>query len=399
MLASTSVCVGLLIGGAAIAQPGSSPPAFEIADVHASAKSLQPVLISLGLRDGRYELRTATMLDLIRTAYGVDAGKVLGGPNWLEWDRFDVIAKAPPDTPPETLAKMLQQLLADRFKLVVHGEPALGIVVDSVNRKPAANPPGVTASLPLPPPAQFEVAEIRMSKPEEPPAGTIRNGRVDFQNFPLKNLIRLAWDLPEEMLAEAPKWMDSANIDLVAKASTAVVPAGDRPADMGALRVMLRSLLVDRFKLATRFEDRPVNAYTLTAVKPKLQPADPSRRTKCKEGPGADGKDPRLANRVLSRLISCQNVTMAQFVEQFPRLANDYTRIPGLDATGLDGAYDFTLSFSPAGAIQGPEAADPNGALSFPDAISKQLGLKLEMQKRPIPVLVIDHIEQQPTGN
>ena len=60
------------------------------------------------------------MVDLIRTAYGVDADKVLGGPSWLESDRFDVIAKAPPSATPETAKLMLQALLAERFKLVVH---------------------------------------------------------------------------------------------------------------------------------------------------------------------------------------------------------------------------------------------------------------------------------------
>ena len=72
-------------------------------------------------------------------------------------------------------------------------------------------------------------------------------------------------------------------------------------------------------------------------------------------------------------------------------------------------AYDFTLSFSGIGvlqnSLQGPGqpgtggAPDPNGALSLPDAVSKQLGLKLELEKRPAPVLVIDHVERQPTEN
>jgi hypothetical protein len=55
------------------------------------------------------------MVDLIATAYGVDQSYVQGGPNWLERDRFDVIAKAPAGTPPATLKLMLKSLLADRF--------------------------------------------------------------------------------------------------------------------------------------------------------------------------------------------------------------------------------------------------------------------------------------------
>src|SRR4029450_1701608 len=59
------------------------------------------------------------MLDLITMAYGVQAETVVGGPNWLDRDRFDIIAKAPPSTPNDTLKLMLQQLLVERFKLVI----------------------------------------------------------------------------------------------------------------------------------------------------------------------------------------------------------------------------------------------------------------------------------------
>ena len=62
---------------------------------------------------------------------------------------------------------------------------------------------------------------------------------------------------------------------------------------------MLQALLEDRFKLQVHMEDRAVWAYTLIAVNPKLRKADPLSRTRCKEGPGPDGKDPRTANPVL----------------------------------------------------------------------------------------------------
>src|SRR6185295_412163 len=68
----------------------------------------------------RYELRNATMVDLVRTAYGVEPDKVLGGPSWVASDRFDVIAKAPATATPETAKLMLRTLLADRFGLTVH---------------------------------------------------------------------------------------------------------------------------------------------------------------------------------------------------------------------------------------------------------------------------------------
>ena len=60
------------------------------------------------------------MVDLIATAYGEDGEKILGGPSWLDMDRFDIAAKAPANTSPETVKLMLQTLLADRFKLKIH---------------------------------------------------------------------------------------------------------------------------------------------------------------------------------------------------------------------------------------------------------------------------------------
>jgi uncharacterized protein (TIGR03435 family) len=111
-------------------------------------------------------------------------------------------------------------------------------------------------------------------------------------------------------------------------------------------------------------------------------------------------------------------MTMTQFAAQLQTLAGGYIYSPVKDATELEGGWDFTLSFSGAGLVNGgggggrgadappppsggatPTASDPNGALSLFDAISKQLGLKLVKEKRPAPVLVIDHIDEKPTDN
>lgn len=522
-----------------------STPAFETADVHASAHTTNPNPFMTGgvLRGGRYDLRRATMVDLIRIAYGVDPDSVLGGPSWLETDRFDVIAKVPAETSPETIKLMLQALLADRFKLVLHndtkpmpafvltlgkGKPKLKeadgsgntgcqpqqqkpdpgtipyamischnltmeqfarnlrfmagaymtnpvidstglkgswdfdlkwtgraqlgqaggdgisifdavdkqlglkleaqkvpspvLIVDSVNQKPTDNPPGVTQSLPPAPPAEFEVAVIKPSAADgQLMFRVLPSGQVDLQGVPLKMLIAFAWNFEfattNDMIVGAPKFLDSARFDIKAKASVGAStgPTIAPPIDIDDLRLMLRALLADRFKLATHTEDRPVTAYNLVVVKPKLKPADPANRTSFKEGPGADGKDPRNTNPTLSRLVTFQNMTMAQFADVLQKIAPGYIHSPVLDATGLEGAWDFTLSFSGSNLLQGaparggdsgqqppgaaPTASDPNGAVSIFDAVSKQLGLKLEEKKRAVSVLVIDHVEEKPTDN
>jgi uncharacterized protein (TIGR03435 family) len=528
----------IAMSGLAFAQTADKPPAFDLADVHPSAHVMNPYMRGGVLRGGRYNIRTANMVDLVSSAYGVERDKVLGGPSWLETDTFDINAKAPANTPPETVKLMLQGLLTERFQLKVHNDskslpiyalvvgkgkpklkesdgsatsrcqfvpqnmtpPALPsamfscqnrtmqqfaqdihnfagdylsnpvvdqtglkgswdfeikwmprgttapaaaagvehisvfdaadkqlglklqpdkssipvIVVDSVNQKPTANPPGVTASLPPPPPAEFEVAIIKPSPPDaRNTMGRIEHGRVNLENLPLKNMIMVAWDMnADELIADAPKFLDSVHFDVTAKAPT---PEGGQEVDFEDLRLMLQALLKDRFDLKVHMEERPVDGYVLTGAKPKMQKADPSNRTGCKEGPGPDGKDPRIQYPILSRLFYCQNMTMAQFADRLPNLAGGYAHVTVLDQTGLTDAYDFTLSFSAVQLLQGgrgpmpaqpapppgsqPAASDPSGALSLPDAVSKQLGLKLELKKRPMQVLVIDHINEKPTEN
>jgi len=521
----------------------SQSTTFDVADVHASAKSTNRQMGGGSLRGGRYELRNATMLDLITIAYGIEADKVLGGPSWLEFNRYDVIGKAPNNTPQDDLKLMLQALLADRFKLVVHkdskpvpafilslgkGKPKLKeadgsgttgcqaqpsapepgvipinvaschnvtmeafaqilrqiaggyvtspavdqtglkggwdfdvkwtgrgqlaqagadgislfdaidrqlglklepgkvempvIIVDSANDKPTPNPAEVTTSLPAPPPAEFEVADIKPTMPGV--NGTnIRlqpNGRIDVQGATMKMLMQGAWNInSDELMAGGPKWLDTTRWDIVAKAVTAAAPGTPAQFDIDALRLMLRNLLIDRFKIQAHMEERPVTAYVLLAVKPKLQKADPLGRTGWKEGPAPASKDPRETTPILSRLVTCTNMTIAQFADLLPSMASGYLQTPVQDLTGIEGAYDFTLSFSPIGAVRGgglrgggdrggqpgppatgtSNAEDPSGALSLFDALTRQLGLKLEMQKRPLPVLVIDHIEEKPTEN
>jgi uncharacterized protein (TIGR03435 family) len=280
--------------------------------------------------------------------------------------------------------------------------------VDKVNEKPTDNPPDLAERLKIPPPpTEFEVAAL---KPTDPDARMFRSqvqpgGRVNIQGMSLRNLVMQAWNLNlrNDMLVGAPDWMNTDRYDIVAKV------ASSEPVDMEAVWPLVRKLLMDRFQMKTHNEDRPATAYTLVSVKPKMKKADPATRAHIQNG----APDSRAANSALSRVINCQNVTMAQFAAQLQPLAPGYLQSPVTDATGLEGGWDFTLSFSPAGMAQGgggrrggdagtpgvPEASDPGGGISLSDAIEKQLGLKLQQQKRSVSVLVIDHIERKPADN
>ncbi len=301
------------------------------------------------------------------------------------------------------------------LKLELKTAPRPVLIVDSVNEQPTANPPDLETKLPKLPPPQFDVSVIKPSKPDAQFNGRVDGGQVNVTATTLKFLINFAWDLnpnDKEELVGAPGWLDSDHFDIMAKklGDASGSAAQNAPQmDENDLKQMLRGLLRDRFKMQAHMEDRTVTAYNLVAVSPKLKKADPSSRTRCIEGPGPDGKDPRIAFPVLNRLLTCQNMTMAQIGVKLQDLASGYIYNPILDTTGIPGSYDFTLSFSSAdlagGVGGGPAgggatgASDPNGALSLFDALTKEMGLKLEKVRRPAPALVIDHIEEKPTEN
>src|ERR1017187_8868666 len=114
--AGISAC---LLSSAALAQ-SANPASFPAADVHAS-KSNGGFRSSL-LPGGRYQIRNATLVALIRTAWGIDREAVYGGPSWLDDDRFDGIALAPADSSPADRVLMLRGLLSERFGLVIHDD-------------------------------------------------------------------------------------------------------------------------------------------------------------------------------------------------------------------------------------------------------------------------------------
>src|SRR3954452_22639514 len=97
-----------VIGMISVACWAAGGPAFDIADVHVSPRADWVKDVNHAMQGGflardRYQIRRATMLDLIRTAYDIDADKILGGPAWLDYDRYEVVAKAPLGTRAEAL--------------------------------------------------------------------------------------------------------------------------------------------------------------------------------------------------------------------------------------------------------------------------------------------------------
>jgi uncharacterized protein (TIGR03435 family) len=228
------------------------------------------------------------------------------------------------------------------------------------------------------------------------------------------------------MISDMPPWFSKTKWDITGKVNPEAFPKsrdGSPEVSFDDVQLMLRTLLKDRFALQAHSDVKPMDAYVLLPGNPKMKKADPAKRTYCDGRVPAGEKDPRAANPIRVRLMTCENVTMDQFAAQLQNYALDYIKTPVLNSSRLEGSYDLMLNWSTSRAARGFETAsgapttaatpppgstsseaagqpsDPSGAISLPDAVAKQLGLKLEMQKRPVPVLVIDHLEQNPTEN
>ena len=253
------------------------------------------------------------------------------------------------------------------------------VVVDSVDRVPAAAPTGNTQF-----PASFEVAEVRPSPPDATSKARITGDVFEYYAISLRRMLAIAYNVGEERVTGGPKWLDSDRFDTIAKAPRQV------PAEI--LRAMFRSLILDQFKVSFHMEERPAPVFALTAVKHnlKLKDADPLSRGQC-----------RLIASDRGRIYSCQNTTMSQLAQKIRLVQTNIINLPVVDLTGLPGAYDFTVRFDPAGRITNeasPEeastASTPTGYFPFLPALERQTGLKLEKQNYPSSVMVIDHAER-----
>ena len=225
-------------------------------------------------------------------------------------------------------------------------------------------PAGVT---PLP---SFEAASI---KPLE------RGGRIDFRFFPnrfvatsftLSQLIQQAYDIQPRELVGGPDWVRVEVFDVTATTGGEV--------SQNQMRLMLRSLLADRFQLVLEPETRSGTVYTLTArnVRGLNPPARPDERSLVSTW--RNDKDGFLSYEYIGR-----NATMAQLAVTL----GEHVRAPVTDETKIAGNYDFRIRWTyddPIGGIP----PDPNFPTIF-TALERDLGLKLEPGKGPIPVHVI----------
>ena len=228
----------------------------------------------------------------------------------------------------------------------------------------------------------FEVASIKPDDPTIPTAGRTQfypSGRFTAPRITLKALIQLSYAVDDFHISGGPNWLKTALFNLEAKASS--------PASEEQMKAMIRTVLADRFKLKVHRETQEVSVYALVVEKagPKIQPLKDASGPSSKNGFGV-GTGTLTANRV----------SLASLALVLSRLLGR----PVFDRTGLRGTYDFKLEHDQSSvkeAMVGLGNVPSEGASIF-TAVRETLGLRLNPEKNPMDILIIDSAER-PSDN
>jgi uncharacterized protein (TIGR03435 family) len=276
--------------------------------------------------------------------------------------------------------------------------------------------PGAPRQAVADPHPTFEVASVKINRSGENNMriGLQPGGRFTTTNVPLRALIRFAYQLQDFQMVGGPDWLTADRFDIVAKAEGDAPPSA--PGTVGPIQLMLRDLLEDRFKVAVHHETRdlPIYALVLARTDKKLGPKLSASTVDCQammSAAMARGGPPAAPPQVNGRPVCGMQVGLGRMVGGgFPlsQLASSLSQMVQrvvIDRTGLAGNYDLELTYTPDQMPQGtpppgapaPPPIDPNGPSIF-TALQEQLGLKLDSQRGPVEVLVIDRAER-PTEN
>jgi len=201
------------------------------------------------------------------------------------------------------------------------------------------------------------------------------NGLLRITNQTLLRMIQYAYNVRDFQISGGPAWVRSDRYDVTAKPEGSV-----RDQQM---KQMLQSLLAERFQLQfhRQTQEGPIYALLIGKNGPKLRPASESDNTGISSNSTA-----------VRTTMKGTHVTMDELAAG---LGNRVGR-PVVDKTGLSGKFDFELSWV-ADLTLATGTPDPGADVSGPSiftALQEQLGLRLDSQKGPIEMLLIDRAEK-----
>jgi uncharacterized protein (TIGR03435 family) len=183
----------------------------------------------------------------------------------------------------------------------------------------------------------------------------------------LIDLVVEAWNVKYYQVTGGPKWAASAHFDINVRATDG------SPLTNESRRPLIQSLLSDRFQLKVHRETKEIPVYALMVAKS-----------------GQKLKEPDMNSREGYTTVGPAGVHIVQSHATMQRLAEQLSNTAGrpvLDKTDLAGMFAYKLDFNPNST---PDSDIP----SMPTALQDQLGLRLEPQKAPIEILIIDSAEK-----
>jgi uncharacterized protein (TIGR03435 family) len=197
------------------------------------------------------------------------------------------------------------------------------------------------------------------------------NGRTfNATGITARDCIAFAYEIQPFQLTGGPSWIGGERYDIVAKMPADAAGATRTPERIAQMKLALQGMLGERFQLAVHRETRTMPAYSLVAAKSgfKLKAT-----TDDGHGSWSWGRGKLKAQRTS--------------IDTFARYLSGILGSPVVDATGIQGVFDLTLEWT-------PDELEPASGASILTALQEQLGLKLETQKAPVEMLVIDRIER-----
>lgn len=258
------------------------------------------------------------------------------------------------------------------------------------------------------PPAKIPEFAVASIKPDKSGSMGVRLmfGPDGFTatNVPLNLLIREAYGVNDDQISGAPGWTSSARFDIDARVDSADV-AALKDLTFDQRKQMICALLADRFGLKVHQETKDLPVYALVVAKGglKIHEAKPGDTyPNGLKGPDGQHGGAGMIMFNASGQLTAQGVPLSNLT----RVLSQQTGHTVIDKTGLAGNYDFTLQMPP---MKGPmpmphapgdgpagsdDGADDSSGPSIFTALQDQLGLKLESQKAPLPLIVIDHVEE-----
>jgi uncharacterized protein (TIGR03435 family) len=250
-----------------------------------------------------------------------------------------------------------------------------------------------------PSPQGFDVVSIKPSDPsvQGTNIGISPGGSFEARGVTLKMLISQAYDVRDFQISGAPGWVETERYDIITKDAV----KGPSEEDLGKMtdagrdefrdRILgkLRALMADRFALKVHKETKDLTVYALMVAKSGSKlgaaPDDGTHGSSLNSSRANDGKT----------LMTGKNLPLSSLI----RFLSGQVGRPIIDKTGLTGKYNFTMTYSPD-LNRPPDITEGHSGLietsgpSIFTALQEQLGLKLDSQKAPVEILVIDSVQK-----